>query len=66
MFMDWACPHGTTHGQPCPPHPAPREALASFLITRGPYAFIGSRGLRDEYWHPLFAIDVGEPLGLVR
>ena len=47
-----------------------QQALASFLITRGPYAFIGSRGLRDAHtgspgnWDPLFATDVGEPVGL--
>eukprot|EP00912_Choanoflagellata_sp_UC4_P001391 UC4_evm1s865 len=45
-------------------NPRASQTLAAFLITRGPYAFIGGRGLRDENWHPIFATDVGEPLGL--
>ena len=40
------------------------QALAAFLVTRPPFAFIGSRELRDASWDPLFALDVGEPLGL--
>ena len=54
MFMDWACPT----------NPRAQQAMAAFLITRGPYAFIGSRNLRDDLWDPLFALDVGQPTGL--
>ena len=49
---------------------APRAVMASFLISRGPYAFIGGRGIRDSNppsgngWHPLFGLDVGVPLEL--
>ena len=45
--------------------PAPaavNQTLAAFLVTRPPIAFIGGR-LDDQDWHPLFALDVGEPLG---
>lgn len=40
--------------------------MAAFLIARGPYAFVGGRGLRDcqpnlDNWHPLFGLDVGVP-----
>ena len=57
MFLGWS-----------PTQPAPTEAMAAFLIARGPYAFVGGRGLRDsaptDNWHPLFGLDVGEPLEL--
>jgi hypothetical protein len=62
MFMDWACP--TAGNNPCGFDARREQTLASFLVTRGPYAFIGSRNLRDTSWHPLFATDVGTPLGL--
>lgn len=62
MFMDWACP--TAGNKPCGIDRRREQTLAAFLITRGPYAFIGSRNLRDASWHPLFATDVGEPVGL--
>eukprot|EP00040_Diaphanoeca_grandis_P039805 m.5018 g.5018 ORF g.5018 m.5018 type:complete len:391 (-) comp3944_c0_seq1:269-1441(-) len=61
MFMDWACTGGNCTD---PKGDRRNQTLAAFLITRGPYAFIGSRSLRDHNWHPLFATDVGEPLGL--
>lgn len=50
-----------------PNQPSPNETVAAFLIARGPYAFIGGRELRDSHegdWHPLFGLDVGQPLGL--
>eukprot|EP01052_Picozoa_sp_SAG31_P037144 SAG31_NODE_4750_length_2980_cov_1.358209_2_plen_97_part_00 len=50
-----------------PNQPSPQETVAAFLLARGPYAFIGGRGLRDSHegdWHPLFGLDVGQPLGL--
>ena len=50
-----------------PNQPKPNETVAAFLIARGPYAFIGGRGLRDSHegdWHPLFGLDVGRPIGL--
>ena len=53
MFMDFPANN-----------PRASQALGAFLVTRGPYAFIGGRGLRDDTWHPIFATDVGEPLGL--
>ena len=62
MFMDWACP--TAGGVPCGDDPRREQTLAAFLVTRGPYAFLGGRNLRDHSWHPLFATDVGEPQGL--
>jgi hypothetical protein len=62
MFMDWACP--AAGDVPCGDDPRRRQTLAAFLVTRGPYAFIGSRNLRDSSWHPLFATDVGTPQGL--
>lgn len=48
MFMAWST--GTAN-----------QTLAAFLITRPPIAFIGGR-LDDHDWHPLFDLDVGEPL----
>lgn len=48
MFMAWSA--GTAN-----------QTLAAFLITRPPIAFLGGR-LDDHDWHPLFALDVGEPL----
>jgi hypothetical protein len=51
------------------PYTAPTEAMASFLIARGPYSFVGGRSMRDcapteDTWHPLFGLDVGVPLEL--
>eukprot|EP00040_Diaphanoeca_grandis_P000601 m.15951 g.15951 ORF g.15951 m.15951 type:complete len:408 (+) comp10795_c0_seq2:211-1434(+) len=41
------------------------QTVAAFLIVRPRFAFIGtSYGLTDADWSPLFALDVGEPLGL--
>ena len=60
MFLGWSATQ-----------PAATEAMAAFLIARGPYAFVGGRGLRDcgsdptiDNWHPLFGLDVGVPLEL--
>ena len=39
---------------------AANATLAAFLVTRPPIAFLGGR-LDDRDWHPLFALDVGEP-----
>lgn len=39
------------------------QTVAAFLVTRPPIAFLGSRW-QDEQWEPIFALDVGEPLGL--
>jgi hypothetical protein len=58
MFLDWSTDPSSWRTR------AREQTLASFLVVRGPYAFIGSRGLRDNQWHPLFGTDVGEPLGL--
>lgn len=49
--------------------PAPRlyhnQTIAAFLVTRPPIAYLGtSYGLSDATWNPLFAMDVGVPLGL--
>ena len=39
------------------------QTLAAFLVARPPVAFLGGR-LHDADWSPLFALDVGVPLGL--
>ena len=39
------------------------QTLAAFLIARPPVAYLGGR-LQDSDWNPLFALDVGRPLGL--
>ena len=48
MFMGWSAS-------------TPNQTVAAFLIARPPIAFIGGR-LDDHDWHPLFDLDVGEPL----
>ena len=57
MFMAWPASWDTgattDHNQ----------TIAAFLIARPPVAFLGGR-LRDADWSPLFALDVGVPLGL--
>lgn len=60
MMMGFAGGGGQQH---------PNQTVAAFLIARGPYAFIGGRGLRDSRdgdWSPLFGLDVGVPLELCR
>ena len=39
------------------------QTIAGFLIARPPVAYLGGR-LHDSDWSPLFALDVGRPLGL--
>lgn len=42
------------------------EALAMFLIARGPYAWVGQHWpcMVADSWDPMFDTDVGEPIGL--
>ena len=53
MFMSWDPSAGEDHNQ----------TLAAFLVGRPPVAYLGGR-LHDADWSPLFALDVGSPLGL--
>ena len=53
MFMSWSPSAVADHNQ----------TLAAFLISRPPLAYLGGR-LHDADWSPLFALDVGTPLGL--
>jgi hypothetical protein len=39
------------------------QTLAAFLVARPPLALLGGR-LHDADWSPLFALDVGVPLGM--
>ena len=44
---------------------AANQSIASFLITRGPVAFLGSGWESgNDAWHDAFLYQVGEPLGL--
>ena len=53
MFMSWDPYSAKVHNQ----------TLAAFLVSRPPVAYLGGR-LHDADWSPLFALDVGTPLGL--
>ena len=57
MFMDWDVRSNATNHE---------QTMAAFLITRPPYAFIGSYKLSPPFVSlpKLFTLDVGEPLGL--